>query len=67
MKKIAYALAALATIAIAVPSIANAEDTKPGMMKEGKDAGMMHRHRHYHMDMRHHHHMMKKDMMKKEM
>ena len=67
MKKIVYALAALATIAIAVPSIANAEDTKPGMMKEGKDAGMMHRHRHYHMDMRHHHHMMKKDMMKKEM
>ena len=24
------------------------------MMKEGKDAGMMHRHRHYHMEMRDH-------------
>ena len=53
MKKISYVLAALATIAIAVPSIASAED-KP-MMKEG----MTHHHHH------HHHHMMKK-MMKKD-
>jgi len=66
MKKIVYGLAALATIAIVVPSIASAEDMKPGM-KEGKDAGMMHRHRHHHMYMRQDHHMMKKDMMKKEM
>ena len=62
MKKIAYALAALATIAIVIPSIATAEDVKPGMMKEGKEAGMMHRHRHHHMEMRHHHHMMKEGM-----
>jgi hypothetical protein len=53
MKKISYVLAALATIAIAAPSIASAED-KP-MMKEG----MMHHHHH------HHHHTMKK-MMKKD-
>lgn len=67
MKKITYSLVALATIAIGVPSIANAEDMKPGMMKEDKDAGMGHRHRHYHMETRHSHHMMKKDMMKKDM
>jgi hypothetical protein len=57
MKKISYVLAALATIAIAAPSIASAED-KP-MMKEGMDKPMMHHHHH------HHHHMMKK-MMKKD-
>jgi hypothetical protein len=56
MKKISYVLAALATIAIAVPSIASAED-KP--MKEGMGKPMMHHHHH------HHHHMMKK-MMKKD-
>ena len=62
MKKIMYGLAALAIIAIAMPSIARAEDMKEGM-KEGKT--------HHHMPLRHHepvrghhhhHHMMKKDM-----
>jgi hypothetical protein len=57
MKKISYVLAALATIAIAAPSIVSAED-KP-MKKEGMEKPMMHHHHH------HHHHMMKK-MMKKD-
>jgi len=55
MNKISYVLAALATLAIAVPSIASAED-KP-MTKEGMSKPMMHHH---------HHHHMKKMMMKKE-
>jgi hypothetical protein len=55
MNKISYVLAALATLAIAVPSIASAED-KP-MMKEGMSKPMMHHH---------HHHMMKKKMMMKK-
>jgi hypothetical protein len=61
MKKISYVLAALATIAIAAPTVANAQD-KP-MMKEGMSKPMMHHHHmmHHHM-MRHH---MKK-MMKKD-
>ena len=60
MKKISYVLAALATIAIAVPSIASAEE-KP-MMKEGmKGDGMAKPMMHH----RHHHHHMKK-MMKRE-
>ena len=54
MKKISYVLAALATMAIALPSIANAED-KP-MMGDGMKKPMMH-----------HHHMMKKHMMHKKM
>ena len=48
MKKISYVLAALATIAIAVPSIASAEDKpmmKEGMKGEGMEKPMMH-HRH---------------------
>jgi hypothetical protein len=55
MKKILYGLAALAAMAIAMPSIASAEDMKEGV-KEGK--------MHHHMPVRdhHHHHMMKKDM-----
>jgi len=62
MKKISYVLAALATIAIAVPSIASAEN-KP-MMKEGmKDEGMKKPMMHHH---RHHHQHMKKMMMKKD-
>jgi hypothetical protein len=63
MKKISYVLAALATIAIAVPSIASAEDKpmmKEGMKGEGMEKPMMH-HRHQH----HHHHM--KKMMKEGM
>ena len=61
MKKISYVLAALATIAIAVPSIASAGDKammKEGMKDEGMKKPMMHHHRH------HHHHM--KNTMKKE-
>jgi hypothetical protein len=61
MKKISYVLAALATVAIAVPSIASAEDKpmmKEGMKGEGMKKPMMHHHRH------HHHHM--KNTMKKE-
>jgi hypothetical protein len=61
MKKISYVLAALATIAIAVPSIASAEDKpmmKEGMKDEGMKKPMMHHHRH------HQHHM--KNTMKKE-
>jgi hypothetical protein len=60
MKKISYVLAALATIAIAVPSIASAEDkpmVKEGMKGDGMAKPMMHH--------RHHHHHMKK-MMKRE-
>jgi hypothetical protein len=69
MKKLSYVLAALAAVAFAIPSIASAEDAKPGMKegmhKEGMHKeGMMHgdkpmmsmHHRH------HHHHMMKRDM-----
>jgi hypothetical protein len=72
MKKISYVVAALATIAIGVPSLASAEDMKPGMTKEGmKDGGLTHRRMHHHMYMdtrpHYHHHMMKKNMMKKEM
>jgi len=60
MKKIVYGLAALATIAIAMPSIATAEDMKEGM-KEGKMRH--HMSTRHHEPMRHHHHdMMKKDM-----
>jgi hypothetical protein len=47
MKNICYALAALAAIAFAIPSIASAEDAKP-MAKP------MHHHHH------HHHHAMEK-------
>ena len=60
MKKISYVLAALATIAIAVPSIASAEDkpmAKEGMMGHHMAKPMMHRH---------HHHHMRKMMMKKD-
>ena len=61
MKKISYVLAALATIAIAIPSIASAEDKpmmKEGMKSDGMAKPMMHHHRH--------HHHMKKMMMKKD-
>jgi hypothetical protein len=60
MKNIFYVLAALATIAIAAPAVAQ---DKP-MMKEGMgDKPMMHHHMHHHY---HHHMMMKKPMMDKE-
>jgi hypothetical protein len=57
MKKISYVLAALATLAVAAPALAQ---DKP-MMKEGMDKPMMHKHHHHH----HHHHM--KPMMDKKM
>jgi Ni/Co efflux regulator RcnB len=61
MKKIVYGLAALAAIALAMPSIASAEDTKEGMKEDKMHHPMpMHHHHHHH----HHHHMMKKDMKK---
>jgi hypothetical protein len=60
MKNFSYVLAALATIAIAAPAVAQ---DKP-MMKEGMgDKPMMHHHVHHH----YHHHMMKKPMMDKKM
>jgi hypothetical protein len=56
----------LAVTALTVPSIASAEDAKPGMAKEDMHKeGMMHHkhmmvvHHHHH---HYHHHMMKKDM-----
>ena len=63
MKKISYVLAALATIAIAVPSIASAQDKpmmKEGMKGESMKKPMMHHHRY-------HHHHMKKPMKKEGM
>jgi hypothetical protein len=66
MNKISYVLAALATIAIAAPAVAQ---DKP-MMKEGMgDKPMMHNHMHMHHHYHHHyhHHMMKKPMMEKSM
>jgi hypothetical protein len=59
MQKISLVLAALATIAVAAPAVA--EDKM--MMKGGMEKPMMHRHMHMH----HHYHrhmMMKKPMMK---
>ena len=63
MKKISYVLAALATIAIAAPSIASAED-KPTMKDGMKDDGMKKPTMHHH---RSHHHHMKKTMKKEGM
>jgi hypothetical protein len=60
MKKISYVLAALATIAIAAPAVAQEK-----AMDKPMDKPMMHHHRHHHMHM--HHHMMKKPMMDKKM
>ena len=51
MKKISYVLAALATIAIAVPPIASAEDKpmmKEGMKGEGMERPMLRHHHHHH-------------------
>jgi hypothetical protein len=62
MKKISCVLAALATIVIAAPAVA---EDKP-MMREGMHEGM-----HHHMDHRmemhhHHHHHMLRHMMRRE-
>jgi hypothetical protein len=58
MKKISYVLAALATIAIAAPAVAQ---DRP-MMREGMhhhmDRGMEMRHHHHH---HHDHHMMRRE------
>jgi hypothetical protein len=70
MRKISCVMAALATIAIAVPSMASAEEMKPGMTKQGMtDGGRAYRHHHMYMSARpyYRHHMMKRDMMKHEM
>ena len=51
MKKFSYVLAALATIAIAVPSIASAEEKpmmKEGMKGEGMERPMLRHHHHHH-------------------
>jgi hypothetical protein len=61
MKKLSFVLAALATIAIAAPAVA---EDKP-MMKEGMDKPMMHHHMHVHHH--YHHHMVKKPMTDKKM
>jgi hypothetical protein len=60
MKKIAYVLAALATIAVAAPAVAQ---DKP-MTKEGMDKPMVHKRMHHH---HHHHHTMKQPMTDKKM
>jgi hypothetical protein len=65
MKKFSYVLAALATIAIAVPSIASAEDKpmmKEGMKGEAMEKPMVHHHYHHHHHHYHHHKMMKEGM-----
>jgi len=62
MKQLSYVLAALATIAVAAPAVAQ---DKP-MMKEGMGKKpMMHHHVHHHYH--HHHKMMDKPMMDKKM
>jgi hypothetical protein len=64
MKKISYVLAALATIAIAAPAVAEDKPMMKGGMHEGMHhrmhGGMMETHRHYHHH-HHHHHMMKRE------
>ena len=58
MRKFSFALAALATVSFAVPSIANAQDKPPmkeGMKGYGEKKPMMHHHHHYH---HHYHHKM---------
>jgi Ni/Co efflux regulator RcnB len=63
MKKISYVLAALATIAIAAPAVAEDKPT----MREGMHEGM-HHHMDHRMDMHHHHHhhSMLRHMMRRE-
>ena len=65
MKKFSYILAALAAVSFALPTIASAEDAKPGMKKEGmhKEGGMHHdKHMMMRHPPRHHHHTMQKEM-----
>ena len=65
MKKISFVLAALATIAIAAPAVAEDKPMRKEGMHEGMHHGHMHRgmetRRHYHHH-HHHHHMMKEGM-----
>jgi hypothetical protein len=62
MKKISYVLAALATIAIAAPSIASAEDKMMDKGGMGTHHKMHHKMMmHHKMKMMHHKKMMKKD------
>jgi hypothetical protein len=64
MKKISYVLAALATIAIAAPAVAQDKPMMKEGMREGMHGGMHHR-MHRDMGMHRHHHTMR-HMMKKE-
>jgi hypothetical protein len=60
MKKLSYVLAALATIAVAAPAVAQDKPMKEGtekpMMKEGMDKPVMHDHMHRHIHVHHHYH-----------
>jgi len=64
MKKISYVLAALATIAIAAPAVAQ---DKPMMKEAMGEKPMMHHHKHMHHHIHMHHHHMMKPMMDKKM
>ena len=64
MKKLSYVLAALATIALAAPAVAQDKPTiqdKP-TMKEGMDKPKMHQHVQHHYHHHYHHHAMKQPM-----
>jgi hypothetical protein len=60
MKKLSYVLAALATIAVAAPAVAQDKPMKEGtdkpMTKEGMDKPKMHDHMHRHIHVHHHYH-----------
>jgi hypothetical protein len=63
MKKISYVLAAVATIAIAAPAVAQAKHMREGMHHGMRHHRMMPMHPRMHhrmMPMGHHHHMMKR-------
>jgi Ni/Co efflux regulator RcnB len=66
MKKLTVVLAALASLAVAAPTIASAEGMHKGMHHGMMHRGMMHRHMHRDMMMHRHHHGMMHHMMKKE-
>jgi hypothetical protein len=64
MKKLSYVLAALATIAVAAPAVAQdkpMEQDKP-MTKEGMNKPVMHRHVQHHYHHHYHHHAVKQPM-----
>ncbi|THD45515.1 MAG: hypothetical protein E8A46_28730 [Bradyrhizobium sp.] len=64
MKKLSFVLAALATMAVAAPAVAQYKpmmQDKP-MMKEGMEKPKMHRHVQHHVHHHYHHHMAKQPM-----